>query len=68
MLQELGLLVLSDVMQWIFLPCAMTGVHYRSHNLLRQLKRVEAIKDVGNIKQFLTIRTVDVCMHVGFTK
>nr|WDD38967.1 isoflavone reductase-like protein PCBER [Fagopyrum tataricum] len=32
---------------------AMSGVHFRSHNLLMQLKLVEAIKEAGNIKRFL---------------
>ncbi|XP_075508485.1 isoflavone reductase homolog [Primulina tabacum] len=32
---------------------AMSGVHFRSHNLLQQLKLVDAIKEVGNIKRFL---------------
>uniref|UniRef100_A0A453AK37 NmrA-like domain-containing protein n=1 Tax=Aegilops tauschii subsp. strangulata TaxID=200361 RepID=A0A453AK37_AEGTS len=29
---------------------AMSGVHFRSHNLLLQLKLVEAIKEAGNVK------------------
>ncbi|KAA8521234.1 hypothetical protein F0562_011929 [Nyssa sinensis] len=33
--------------------CTMSGVHFRSHNLLEQLKLVEAIKEAGNIKRFL---------------
>ncbi|XP_054809671.1 isoflavone reductase homolog [Prosopis cineraria] len=33
--------------------CAMSGVHFRSHNLVMQLKLVEAIKDAGNVKRFL---------------
>ncbi|XVE65381.1 hypothetical protein DITRI_Ditri07aG0176100 [Diplodiscus trichospermus] len=33
--------------------CAMSGVHFRSHNLLLQLKLVEAIKEAGNVKRFL---------------
>ncbi|KAL1288668.1 hypothetical protein HN51_057164 [Arachis hypogaea] len=33
--------------------CAMSGVHFRSHNLLLQLKLVDAIKDAGNVKRFL---------------
>ncbi|KAF3447850.1 hypothetical protein FNV43_RR08556 [Rhamnella rubrinervis] len=33
--------------------CTMSGVHFRSHNLLLQLKLVEAIKEAGNIKRFL---------------
>ncbi|OIW10710.1 hypothetical protein TanjilG_16082 [Lupinus angustifolius] len=32
--------------------CTMSGVHFRSHNLLTQLKLVEAIKDAANIKRF----------------
>ncbi|KAI4370781.1 hypothetical protein MLD38_019091 [Melastoma candidum] len=32
---------------------AMSGVHFRSHNILLQLKLVEAIKKAGNIKRFL---------------
>ncbi|GMP95274.1 hypothetical protein CsSME_00044383 [Camellia sinensis var. sinensis] len=30
--------------------CTMSGVHFRSHNILMQLKLVEAIKEAGNIK------------------
>ena len=30
--------------------CTMSGVHFRSHNLLMQLKLVEAIKAAGNVK------------------
>ncbi|XP_027183064.1 isoflavone reductase homolog [Coffea eugenioides] len=33
--------------------CTMSGVHFRSHNILMQLKLVEAIKEAGNIKRFL---------------
>ncbi|KAK9103036.1 hypothetical protein Sjap_020290 [Stephania japonica] len=32
---------------------AMSGVHFRSHNLLLQLKLVDAIKEAGNIKLFI---------------
>nr|ABA96984.2 Isoflavone reductase, putative, expressed [Oryza sativa Japonica Group] len=32
---------------------AMSGVHLRSHNLMLQLKLVEAIKEAGNVKRFL---------------
>ncbi|XP_018485733.1 pinoresinol reductase 1 [Raphanus sativus] len=32
---------------------AMSGVHFRSHNILIQLKLVEAIKEAGNVKRFL---------------
>ncbi|CAK8540308.1 unnamed protein product [Lathyrus sativus] len=30
--------------------CTMSGDHYPSHNLLMQLKLVDAIKDAGNVK------------------
>ncbi|KAF5477870.1 hypothetical protein F2P56_004479 [Juglans regia] len=33
--------------------CTISGVHFRSHNLLLQLKLVEAIKEAGNVKRFL---------------
>ncbi|GMI95607.1 pinoresinol reductase 1 [Hibiscus trionum] len=33
--------------------CTMSGVHFRSHNLLLQLKLVDAIKQAGNVKRFL---------------
>lgn len=33
--------------------CTMSGVHFRSHNLMLQLKLIEAIKDAGNVKRFL---------------
>uniref|UniRef100_A0A0E0ML66 NmrA-like domain-containing protein n=1 Tax=Oryza punctata TaxID=4537 RepID=A0A0E0ML66_ORYPU len=32
---------------------AMSGVHFRSHNLMLQLKLVEAIKIAGNVKRFV---------------
>ncbi|EAY97063.1 hypothetical protein OsI_18984 [Oryza sativa Indica Group] len=32
---------------------AMSGAHIRSHNLMLQIKLVEAIKQAGNIKRFL---------------
>ncbi|XP_037475629.1 isoflavone reductase homolog isoform X1 [Triticum dicoccoides] len=32
---------------------AMSGVHFRSHNLQLQLKLVDAIKEAGNVKRFL---------------
>ncbi|XP_010518923.1 PREDICTED: pinoresinol reductase 1 [Tarenaya hassleriana] len=32
---------------------AMSGVHFRSHCILLQLKLVQAIKDAGNVKRFL---------------
>ncbi|XP_010942719.1 bifunctional pinoresinol-lariciresinol reductase [Elaeis guineensis] len=33
--------------------CAISGVHIRSHQILLQLKLVDAIKQAGNIKRFL---------------
>ncbi|CAI9771625.1 unnamed protein product [Fraxinus pennsylvanica] len=33
--------------------CAISGVHIRSHQILLQLKLVEAIKEAGNVKRFL---------------
>ncbi|XP_057475646.1 isoflavone reductase homolog isoform X2 [Actinidia eriantha] len=33
--------------------CTTSGVHHRSHNILMQLKLVEAIKEAGNVKRFL---------------
>ncbi|KAF6163366.1 hypothetical protein GIB67_009606 [Kingdonia uniflora] len=33
--------------------CTMSGVHFRSHNILLQLELVDAIKEAGNIKRFL---------------
>ncbi|KAL5705586.1 hypothetical protein ACHQM5_023873 [Ranunculus cassubicifolius] len=33
--------------------CTMSGTFIRSHNLLLQLKLIEAIKEAGNIKRFL---------------
>jgi len=30
--------------------CTMSGVHFRSHNLLLQLQLIEAIKVAGNVK------------------
>ncbi|PWA45040.1 bifunctional pinoresinol-lariciresinol reductase 2 [Artemisia annua] len=33
--------------------CAVSGVHIRSHQILIQLKLVDAIKEAGNIKRFL---------------
>lgn len=32
--------------------CTMSGVHFRSHNILLQLKLIEAIKEAGNVKVF----------------
>lgn len=42
--------------------CAISGVHVRSHQILLQLKLVEAIKEAGNVK----VRTLPV-MHVCYT-
>ncbi|XP_076906602.1 isoflavone reductase homolog [Bidens hawaiensis] len=33
--------------------CTMSGVQFRSHNILLQLKLVDAIKEAGNIKRFV---------------
>ncbi|XP_042512797.1 isoflavone reductase homolog [Macadamia integrifolia] len=33
--------------------CAISGVHFRSHNILYQLKLIDAIKEAGNVKRFL---------------
>ncbi|KAI3516589.1 hypothetical protein L1887_15510 [Cichorium endivia] len=33
--------------------CTMSGVQFRSHNILLQLKLVDAIKEAGNVKRFL---------------
>ncbi|XP_062110556.1 isoflavone reductase homolog [Humulus lupulus] len=33
--------------------CTMSGVHFRSHNILMQLKLIEAIKQAGNVMRFL---------------
>nr|QCX36383.1 RDCT2 [Piper methysticum] len=33
--------------------CAISGVHFRSHHILLQLKLVDAIKEAGNVKRFL---------------
>ncbi|KAF7829161.1 isoflavone reductase-like protein [Senna tora] len=32
---------------------AVSGVHFRSHSILLQLKLIEAIKEAGNVKRFL---------------
>lgn len=37
--------------------CTMSGVHFRSHNILLQLKLVEAIKEAGNVKVFNFLAT-----------
>nr|POF10574.1 bifunctional pinoresinol-lariciresinol reductase 2 [Quercus suber] len=33
--------------------CAISGVHIRSHQILLQLKLIDAIKEAGNVKRFL---------------
>ncbi|CAL1376248.1 unnamed protein product [Linum trigynum] len=33
--------------------CTMSGVHFRSHNILLQLQLVDAIKQAGNVKRFV---------------
>lgn len=35
--------------------CAISGVHIRSHQILLQLKLVEAIKEAGNIKVHISM-------------
>ncbi|XP_044466933.1 isoflavone reductase homolog [Mangifera indica] len=49
---DLGSLV-EAVKQVDVVICTMSGVHFRSHNILLQLKLVEAIKEAGNVKRFL---------------
>lgn len=34
--------------------CAISGVHIRSHQILLQLKLIDAIKDAGNVKVQIT--------------
>ncbi|XP_042511761.1 isoflavone reductase homolog [Macadamia integrifolia] len=34
--------------------CAISGVHFRSHNILYQLKLIDAIKEAGNVKLWLS--------------
>ncbi|ESQ56320.1 hypothetical protein EUTSA_v10026944mg [Eutrema salsugineum] len=45
--------LVSAVKQVHVVVSAMSGVHFCSHNILVQLKLVEAIKEAGNIKRFL---------------
>nr|7CS2_A Chain A, Pinoresinol-lariciresinol reductase [Isatis tinctoria]7CS2_B Chain B, Pinoresinol-lariciresinol reductase [Isatis tinctoria]7CS2_C Chain C, Pinoresinol-lariciresinol reductase [Isatis tinctoria]7CS2_D Chain D, Pinoresinol-lariciresinol reductase [Isatis tinctoria]7CS2_E Chain E, Pinoresinol-lariciresinol reductase [Isatis tinctoria]7CS2_F Chain F, Pinoresinol-lariciresinol reductase [Isatis tinctoria]7CS3_A Chain A, Pinoresinol-lariciresinol reductase [Isatis tinctoria]7CS3_B Cha len=45
--------LVSAVKQVDIVVAAMSGVHFRSHSILVQLKLVEAIKEAGNIKRFL---------------
>ncbi|KAJ6701423.1 PINORESINOL REDUCTASE-RELATED [Salix koriyanagi] len=33
--------------------CTLSGVHFKSHSILMQLKLVDAIKEAGNVKRFL---------------
>ncbi|KAE8055744.1 hypothetical protein FH972_012566 [Carpinus fangiana] len=47
--------LVDAVKQVDFVICTMSGVHFRSHNLLLQLQLVEAIKEAGNIKVYLYI-------------
>ena len=35
--------------------CAISGVHIRSHQILLQLKLIDAIKDAGNVKVYIHI-------------
>ncbi|KAK3014022.1 hypothetical protein RJ639_008655, partial [Escallonia herrerae] len=45
--------LVNAVKQVDVVVCAMSGVHFRSHNILMQLKLVDAIKEAGNVKRFL---------------
>ncbi|KAK1438345.1 hypothetical protein QVD17_04153 [Tagetes erecta] len=45
--------LLDAVKQVDVVICTMAGVQFRSHNILLQLKLVDAIKEAGNIKRFL---------------
>ncbi|GFZ16621.1 pinoresinol reductase 1 [Actinidia rufa] len=45
--------LVNTVKQVDVVICTMSGVHFRSHNILMQLKLVEAIKEAGNVKRFL---------------
>ncbi|KAK3014017.1 hypothetical protein RJ639_008650, partial [Escallonia herrerae] len=45
--------LVNAVKQVDFVVCAISGVHFRSHNILMQLKLVDAIKEAGNVKRFL---------------
>ena len=56
-----GAVKLADVV-----ICAMSGVHFRSHNLLMQLKLVEAIKDAGNVKVLYYFPIVVVIIIIVF--
>lgn len=42
--------IVEAVKQVDVVVCAMSGVHFRSHNILVQLMLVDAIKEAGNIK------------------
>ena len=35
--------------------CTISGVHIRSHQILLQLKLIDAIKDAGNVKVYIHI-------------
>jgi uncharacterized protein YbjT (DUF2867 family) len=47
--------------------CTMSGVHFKSHSILMQLKLVDAIKEAGNVKVitliFIYLRVND-CLHI----
>ncbi|KAL1192901.1 Pinoresinol reductase 2 [Cardamine amara subsp. amara] len=45
--------LVSAVKQVDIVVSAMSGVHFRTHNILVQLKLVEAIKEAGNVKRFI---------------
>ncbi|KAK3037643.1 hypothetical protein RJ639_030420 [Escallonia herrerae] len=43
--------LVNAVKQVDVVVCAISGVHFRSHNILMQLKLVDAIKEAGNVKK-----------------
>ncbi|KAI6706787.1 hypothetical protein NL676_009749 [Syzygium grande] len=42
--------LVEEVRQVDVIICAMSGVYFRSHNFLMQLKLIEAVKEAGNVK------------------
>ena len=42
--------LVNAVKQVDVIICTMSGVHFRSHNILMQLKLVEVIKEAENVK------------------
>lgn len=39
--------------------CPISGVHIRSHHILRQLNLIKAIKEAGNIKVYINIYMIN---------